>query len=152
MGSLLNFFRQFRINRIFKKWLKSIKAEAAEEILDLLLKGMSLVFLINKDYRRNIKNFNGRYLFRSRDKKISVSAVFENGMLTSSQDTISDPNITVVFKDGKALLNYLFSPKPDILNSLLTQDVTFSGNLNYLYKFAYMATSLRLMAEELVHA
>ena len=43
-------------------------------------------------------------------------------------------------------MNYLLSPKPDILGSVLRQDVMVSGNLNYLYKFAYMAKRLQLMA------
>ena len=43
-------------------------------------------------------------------------------------------------------MDYIFSPKPDILGSMLRQDVMLNGNLNYLYKFAFMAQHLRLMA------
>jgi hypothetical protein len=43
-------------------------------------------------------------------------------------------------------MDYIFSPKPDILGSMLRQDVTLNGNMNYLFKFAFMAQRLRLMA------
>ena len=60
---------------------------------------------------------------------------------------IPDPDITILFKDGKALMGYLLSPKPDILGSILHQEVSLAGNLNYLYKFAFMSKRLQLMAE-----
>jgi len=62
-----------------------------------------------------------------------------------SEGVIRNPDVTINFKDSKALRNYILSPKPDILGSLLRQDVVPDGNLNYLYKFAYMAKSLQLM-------
>lgn len=149
MSKVLNLilFRNFRLNRIQKKLLDSINSAVAEQILECLLKGMSLVFLISENFRQNIKGFKGRYLFQSRDKKITASVIFDNNKMIYNDKPIDNANITITFKDGKALLNYIFSPKPDILNAILTQDITFNGNLNYLYKFAYMATRLRLMAE-----
>jgi hypothetical protein len=42
------------------------------------------------------------------------------------------------------LMGFLLSPKPDILGSMLRQDISIDGNLNYLYKFAYMAKHLQL--------
>jgi hypothetical protein len=58
---------------------------------------------------------------------------------------IDDTHITVIFKDSQALMKFLLSPKPDILNAILKQEVTFDGNLNYLYKFVYMARRLQSM-------
>jgi hypothetical protein len=75
-----------------------------------------------------------------------VSAVFRDNKMKVSEKPIDNTNIIVNFKDGKALMNYILSPKPDILGSILRQDVTFDGNLNYLYKFAYMAKRLQLLA------
>lgn len=135
------------INEIMKKWTKCMESEFAEEFLELLLKLMSLVLLMNyKDFRRNIEGFNGRYLFKSKDNEITVSAVFRGNKMKVSEKPVSNPTVTVTFKDGKALMNYILSPKPDILGSILRQDVTFDGNLNYLSKFAYMAKRLQLMA------
>jgi hypothetical protein len=58
---------------------------------------------------------------------------------------IDKTNITNIFKDQSALMNFLLSPKPDILGAILNQDVTFDGNLNYLSKFAFMSKRLQLM-------
>ena len=119
MDDFLNFilFRNFRAKRLMKKWLRSMESEAAEESLEILLKLMSLMFLINfRNFRRNIEGFNGRYLFKSRDNSITVSAVFENNRMTVSERLIDNPDITVDFRNGKALLNFILSPKPDILD------------------------------------
>ncbi len=135
------------IEILMNRWLKSMESEFAEEFLEILLKMMSLVFLINyREFRRNIDGFNGRYLFKSKDDAITVSVVFRNNKMVVSERPIDDTNVTVIFRDGKALMNYILSPKPDIIGSILRQDVTFDGNLNYLSKFAYMAKRLQLMA------
>jgi hypothetical protein len=149
MDKFLNavLFRNFRAQRLMNKWLKSMESELAEEFLENLLKLMNIVFLINfKGFRRNIEGFNGKYLFKSRDDEITVSAVFESNKMKVSEKKIDDADVTIDFKNGRALLNYILSPKPDILGSILRQDVSPEGNFNYLYKFAYMAKRLQLMA------
>ena len=137
--------RNFRAKTLRKRFLNCIESEFAEEFLELLLKLMSLVFFLDKDFKRNIENFNGRYLFKSRDNKITVAAIFRDNQMKVYEKNIDRTDVTVNFKDAKALMNYLLSPKPDILGSILRQDVTIDGNLNYLYKFAYIARHLQLM-------
>jgi len=135
------------IKGIAEKWLQSMESEGAEEFLELLLKLMSFVFLIDlKGFRKNIEGFKGRYLFRSADDAITVSALFDNDKMEVSESVIKDTDIIITFRNGRALMDYLLSPKPDILGSMLRQDVTLNGNLNYLYKFAFMAKRLQLMA------
>jgi len=148
LDAIRNFIllRNPRVRRLQARFLKSLEPEFAEEILELLLRLMSLVLLAHRGFRKNIEGFKGRYLFRSRDNEITVAAIFENNRLRVKEAVIDDTDLTVTFRDAKALLTYLFSPKPDILGSLLRQDVVIDGNLNYLYKFAYMANHLRLMA------
>jgi hypothetical protein len=75
-----------------------------------------------------------------------VAALFADSRLEVREEVIPNPDITVLFKDGKALMSYLLTPKPDILGSMLRQEVSLDGNLNYLYKFAFMAKRLQLMA------
>jgi hypothetical protein len=141
-------FHNVRVRNIMKDWFKSMESESAEGFLDLLLKAMSLVFTLNaKGFRRNIEGFRGRYLFRSADDALTVSAVFDGGAMKVRKGKIDAADIIITFKDGKALMNFILSPKPDILGSMLRQDVSLEGNLNYLYKFAYMAKRLQLMAE-----
>jgi hypothetical protein len=128
-----------------KKFAESVKSEFAEEFLESLLGFMKLLFLVDHDFKRNIRDFNARYLFKSRDGSITVAAIFRDDEMDVQEEEIADPNITVIFKDSKALMNYLLSPKPDVLGSMLRQEVTLDGNLNYLYKFAFMAKRLQLM-------
>lgn len=137
-------------NDLLKSAMKSfsdcLTSEVAEEFLQLLLGLMSVVFLFDHDFRKNIEGFNGRYQFKSKDGCITVAALFGDDRLEVREEEIPDPDITVLFKDGKALMGYLLTPKPDILGSMLRQEVSLDGNLNYLYKFAFMAKRLQLMA------
>lgn len=133
-----------------KKFSDCLTSEFAEDFLQLLLGLMSVVFLFDHDFRRNIEGFNGRYQFRSKDGCITVAALFRDGQLEVREEEIPDADITILFKDGKALMGYLLTPKPDILGSMLRQEVALDGNLNYLYKFAFMAKRLQLMASEAI--
>lgn len=148
LENMLNYalFRSVRATRVQKQFFNCIESELAEGFMELLLRFMSLVLFLNMDFRRNIKNFRGRYLFRSRDDEITVAAVFRDNRLRVYEKAIANTDVTVTFKDAKALMNYILSPKPDILGSILRQDVVIDGNFNYLYKFAYMAKHLQLMA------
>jgi len=148
LENMLNYalFRSVRATRVQKQFLNCIESELAEGFTELLLRLMSLVLFLNMDFRRNIKNFRGRYLFRSRDDEITVAAVFRDNRLRVYDKAIANTDVTVTFKDARAPMNYIFSPKPDILGSILRQDVVIDGNFNYLYKFAYMAKHLQLMA------
>ncbi len=149
MGNIIDksLFSDLDLRTALEKWFKDMESEGAEEFLEILLKVMSLVFQLNvKDFRRNIEGFSGRYLFMSKDKGITVSAVFKDTDMTVAEGVIDNPDIAITFRNGKALMDYILSPKPDILGSMLRQDVTLDGNLNYLYKFAYMAKHLQLMA------
>ena len=139
------FLRNLRLKRAQKRFLDNLESEVAEEFLQLLLTIMSLMFFLNKDYRRNIRDFNARYLFKSKDSGITMAAVFKKDKMKVYEKEIDNTNVTVLFKDSKALMTFLLSPKPDILNSILKQDVTFDGNLNYLYKFIYMSRRLQSM-------
>lgn len=125
---------------------KFLESEATEGFLELLLKIMRLAFMVDGKYRRNIEGFAGKYLFQSRDKRLTVSATFSDGRMTVREKVVDDPNITITFRDDRALMGFILTPSPDILGAMLRQDVVPTGNLNYLYKFAYMAKRLQLMA------
>ncbi len=129
-----------------KKFVECLESEFAEEFLEILLWVMKIAFIADHDYKRNIVDFNARYLFRSVDGSITVAAVFGDDHMEVREEDLADPDITVIFKDSKALMNYLLTPKPDVLGSMLRQEVTLDGNLNYIYKFAFMAKRLQLMA------
>ena len=128
----------------------SIEIYLAGEMLDkalyAILKAMKLLFLVNKEYRNNIKDFNATYVIQSEDGRVDVTAVFKkvrflfkeiDGM--DVKDTaISNPTTVVTFKDGKAMANFLLSENPDVIEGMLDNQLSVSGNLNYLFKFIYL--------------
>ena len=126
-----------------------LESEAAEEFLEILLTLMRIMFALNHDYRRNIKGFRGRYQFISRGRRITMAALFDKGRMTVREAVISDPDITITFRDGRTLIHFILSPRQDIIGAMLRQDVQTEGNLNYIYKFGYMAKQLQMMMPRL---
>lgn len=146
----LIFFRQFRAGRVMKRFLTHLEGELADDFIEILLEMMGLVFCLSREFRRNIEGFKGVYVFKTKDGAVAASAVFSDGRLKKSDKAVEGADIEITFRDGKTLRQFFFAPKPDALNAMLKQDVTLEGNLNYLYKFAYMANHLRLKADELI--
>ena len=127
-------------------WSNRIKdqicGEVTDEFLELLLKGMDLAFFFSGGYRKNIEGFKGRYLFRTDDNMVTASAIFQNGDMQVRENGITDWDVKVTFKNAAALRNFLFSKDQDILNSILANEVEVDGNLNYIYKFGFLAKDL----------
>jgi len=145
MNAILNIFRKFSLKRTIKKIIKRIETELLDDFLELLLKVIRLVLCVDRKYRRNIKDFNARYAFRSQDGEIAASAIFKNNKMKVKKDEIPDTNVTVIFKDGKALWEFLMAPDPDVFAFVLENKLSYEGNLNYLMKFGYMAKHLKVM-------
>ncbi len=131
--------------QLWKSLEDCIKTKVAEDFLQTLLTVMACIFAFDMDYRKNIKNFEGRYQFNDVEGDLTVAAVFKDGYMRVYDKTIPDPHITVTFRNGGALLNFLFSPEQDILGAMLRHDVQTNGNLNYLYRFGFLAKQLQLM-------
>ena len=145
MNTVLNIFRRFSLKRAVKKMINRIETGALDDFLELLLKVIRLVLCVDRKYRRNIKDFDARYAFRSQDRKIAASAVFKNNKMKVKKEEIPDTNVTVLFKDGKALWEFLMAPDPDVFAFVLENKLSYEGNLNYLLKFGYMAKHLKVM-------
>ena len=131
---------------ITKLWSKRLREElygkVTDTFLELLLRGMDLAFCLSKGYRRNIKDFEGRYLFRTADHLVAAAAIFADGNMKVHEEDIEDWNVRVTFKDAAALRAFLFSRDQDILDALLKNEVELDGNLNYIYKFGFMVRDL----------
>jgi hypothetical protein len=132
---------------LLKGFLDCITSGIADNFLGLLLEVMKTVFFFDHEYRKNIEGFEGKYVFRSVDRSVLVSASFGDELMQVLEEEIADPDAAVLFKDGKSLMNFLLADNPDILGSMLRQEIATEGNLNYIYKFAYMARRLQLMAK-----
>jgi hypothetical protein len=142
---MIMFFSPKAQENLWKEIQNSLTSEFVEEFLQALLNLMKIMFVINHEYRENIMKFNGRYQFCSEDGQVTMAAVFSDGRMRVLEKMIDHPHITITFRDGQTLLNFMISPRQDILGSMLRHDVRTKGNLNYLYKFGYMAKKLQLM-------
>jgi hypothetical protein len=122
---------------------KEMSGRMTNAFIKLLLRALDTIFLLYKDYRKkNIKDFKGRYLFRTADNVVSASATFKNGDMELPKQAIKNWDVRVTFKDSAALKDFIFSRDQDILDSLLKNEVEVDGNLNYVYKFGFMARDL----------
>ena len=144
MNWLLNIFRKWQRQRVEDQFLKCLQSEAGEEFLELILRLMSLAFKIDADFRRNIEGFTGRYQFRSVDNSVTIAALFTGKDLKVKERLIPDADVSVIFKDGRSLMNYLLATDRDILKLVLNNEVVLKGNMNYMMKFGYMANHLQL--------
>lgn len=131
------------VTKLFSRGLINVLIdEATDELLELLLKGMDLSFCLSKSYRKNIKNFKGCYVFRTADGGVQASATFKDGNMRVHECASDDWDVRVTFKNAEALRAYIFSRDQDILDSILKNEVEVDGNLNYIYKFGFMARDL----------
>jgi hypothetical protein len=141
---LLKPIRKFSLDRAIKKLLSNIENDLMDDFLEILLKVVRLVLILDHKYRRNIQGFNARYAFRSEDGRIAASAIFQDGKMKVKRSEITGANVTVIFKNGKALWEFLMSKNPDVFSFVMDSKLDFDGNINYLMKFAYMAKHLQL--------
>jgi len=120
-----------------------LESEVAEDFLAILLRAMQVAFIFDHEFRRNLSGFTGRYQFLTPDGAVTVSAVFEHSCMRVCERAIRNAHLTLTFSSGRALLDYLLNPSGDVLSSVLRHEVEPEGNLNYLYKFGYMARYLQ---------
>lgn len=163
MASVLRRFVVLPISRLFdgadrilarlRLWTlrRKLLGKATDAFIEMLLRAMSLSFRLIRDeaYQEHLTNgkgehFTGRYLFETaKDNRLIIaSATFADGKMNVDGHPISEWDIKVTFTDGAALRRFLFSENQDILESIGRNDVEVEGNLNYLYKFGFMAKDL----------
>lgn len=127
-----------------KKLLDAVEGRITENVMDVVLSLMSVLFVLDKNYRKNIHNFEAVYVFTDQNDDFYVAARFHKDRLTIQNKKVDNPNFILRFRDNEALVKLLFSGAPDILNAMLNQQVDFEGNVNYINKFAYMALHILL--------
>jgi hypothetical protein len=132
------------MKRFTKKLRNQLLGTITDEFVKLLLKGMDWFFLLTPDarFRENLKNFNGRYLFKTANETVMNSATFSNGNMRVHDHAIDDWDVKVTFKDGKAFREFVLSEKQDIFDWLSRNEVEVDGNLNHIFKFAFMARAV----------
>lgn len=144
--------RRWLVKRGFLKLIEAEKIEAdiAEEFFKALLNLMKFSFILDREFRDYIKDFSGIMEFRSRNKEVRVLAIFKNSKLDvkelEPEELGEQPNAIVNFADHISLMNFLLprGGKRDILRSLLNNEVVLRGNLNYIYRFSFLANHLQI--------
>jgi len=123
---------------------RQVLGTATDKMIELLLKGMDLFFFVTWDdeFRRHLKNFDGRYYFKTATETVKVSATFSNGDMQVHEDAIDDWDVRVTFQNGEALRKYIFSEKQDIFESISENAVEVDGNINHIFKFGFIAQDL----------
>ena len=122
--------------------MEEMNGAATDKFLELLLAGMDFAFFLSGSYRRHIEDFEARYVFRTNEGKVDVTVDFADGDMRV-HEVVKEPwTVCVTFSDPAALRAFLFSKNQDVLQSLLKNEVAVEGNLNYLYKFGFMAKDL----------
>jgi hypothetical protein len=144
---LLSWFLPDRlVLRLMRKQIEDLKRAVegtlTDKFLEILLGGMGLALLLLRGFRRNLAGFSGRYLFRTEDGAVAAGAYFANGRMQVLHKADNVYDVAVTFKDPAALRKFLFSCDQDILASILANEVSVDGNLNYIYKFGFMARDL----------
>ena len=144
----------------FEATLDKIVSDVGDWTLDKLLDLMGLAFDASqnsavvlfcpslKDYHKHLKPnesepaFHGVYVFCTKDGGIEECRVFKDGEMFEPRYIPDTWDIKVAFTDENAFWDFLFSGGEDIMEAVLVNDVEAFGNLNYLYKFGYMAKDL----------
>ena len=120
--------------------LRELEGEATKEFLDILLHLMELRFLVDSDYRENIKNFTGAYRIKDQAGELNYLVKFHNGKMDFTRDDpVSKADVTLTFDKMSTLRDLLLAIKTDVLQVILKNQVLVDGNYNYLYKFGFMA-------------
>lgn len=131
---------------IIRLWFKIVGkqtgAKLTDKFLELLLRILDLFLDLCEDFKKNIHNFRGRYLFQTQSEIVVASAVFENGEMEVMEDEIEDWDVRITFKDAATLRRFIFAEKPDVLDYLLDNAIDIDGNMNYLYKFLFIVQDL----------
>jgi len=128
-----------------RRWCRLLRTHMGQEITEgfllLLLDGMDLVFCLSRRYRRNLRGFTGRYVFETEGGGVAVSALFRNGDMVVKDQAIDDWDAKITFRSEAALWAILLQGD-DVFQAILHDQVTIAGNLNYVYKFGFMASDL----------
>lgn len=150
-------YRKSRIN-IFRisahKMLEKLKDEfishmnsgRMEVLLEIALRIMSLLFFLNSQYRKNIEGFKGKIAFKLDDCDLGVTAVFCRRLfmpaMVVKNRALKDVNVTIDFCNGKEMASFITQSNPDIISGMLDNKLNFTGNLNYILRFVFLAKDI----------
>ena len=126
-----------------RKLRKMLQEEEIPKLCPALLRVMDLFFCLSRDYHRNIENFEGQYLFDTRDGEFSAGVIFSDGYLRIPEGDMLNPDVRITFANPRGLLQFILCRQEDILDLLLENRMDIKGNVNLGLKFWYMVKELK---------
>ena len=130
------------------KKMSERKVDRSISLFMLSLKVLALSFRVSKKLRKEICNpetgfvFNARYIIRTRDDAVVVHVIFNDGKMVSGKGAIDDPDTIVTYKDKPTLARIWSKSGEETLDCLLTNEMSYSGNMAYLSRFSYITALL----------
>lgn len=125
---------------------KNFSRKLNDKYLELMLRFIAIAFILSRDYRKNIENFNGKYVFKTRDPGVYTSVIFENGDMSVYDEKKIDWDIMIIFKDfqtmREALRSIVLTGSFDLLDCMLNDKIETVGNINYAFKFMFLINNL----------
>ena len=153
MNWLLNPYWKIQRRLARDKFLNQVKEEVTEEFLKILLQFLRFCCYLDEYLRQSIGTPSWKIELRSENKGIRVVAEFRDGHLHPEELEPDEPlvppaNASIVFKNPEAVKNFLLPPggsegRRDVLRALLNNEIRLEGNLNYIYRFGFLATHLQ---------
>lgn len=143
LGFLFSEWLAHRFARLLSwRLVNHLRGDATSTLLLLLLGAMDTAFCLLESYRVNISGLKAVYTFRTDDGAVSRTVRFSDGDMIIEHEQDPHADAIVDFKSATALRSFLFSKNQDVLDSLLRDEVHVHGNLNYVYRFAFLARDL----------
>jgi len=132
----------YLVQRLAKPLRVQLCEKLTDDFLELLLKAMDLAFILSHSYRDNVRGFRATYVFRTANESVAATALFGDGKMKVEKHGVIPYDVQVTFTDAHALWSFLLSENQDVLDSILANTVDVEGNLNYLYRFGFLARDL----------
>lgn len=124
--------------------MANVKDDLSIIFFQLSLKVLSLAFKVSKNLQREISNpetefvFNARYLIRTKDDSVNVYVIFKDGKMSTGRGKIDNPDTVIVYKDKPTIARMWSKSGDETLDLLLTNEMSYSGNMAYLSRFSYL--------------
>ncbi len=128
---------------------KELKTNLSIGMFSLSMKLMGLLFRLNPKLRKEIYNketgfvFDAKYQFKTRDDKVKIYVIFKDGKMKSGKGIVENPNITIYYKDKETMARIWNKSPEESLDYLLTNEMSYNGNMAYLTKFSYITTIIK---------
>lgn len=129
--------------------MDKIKTAISAYLFLFSLKILGLAFKLSKAFRKEIFNeetgyiFNAKYQFKTRDGLVNIFVIFENGGMKSGFGVIENPDVTIFYKDKETFAKIYNKSPEESLDYLLTNEMSYTGNVSYLTKFSYLGSVIK---------